>query len=761
MKNATIQDLAHLMRQAKERDQNQPIVFLGAGASRSGGIPLANEIVQDILNRYSNTPQVKRLDPTKRSYPELMECLTPYERNELLKNYIDKAKINVTHIYLAQLLNEGFIDYVLTVNFDNLMLRALALFNVFPPTYDMAVLKDLTTSTFKKKSVVYLHGQHHGLWLLNTKNELDKVNQIISPILNSVKDRPWIFIGYSGNDPIFDQIVNLGRFDKGLYWVTYHDHIPNENVRKKLLEEPRKNAKIIKGYDSDLFMFQLNHELGLPQPEIIHKPFSSLKKLLNNIVDIDDIEQFTKVKQRLVIAKSEVENAIKQYEKYDIKTANLTNLNEVKSNQLKKEIIKEIIDQRFDEDDINELEQKVLRINDPELNDMLSSLYADWGISLYKSEDFKKNKGLFQKCISKYEKASEINPNDALTYLNWGTALHDRAKRKEDANLYTESIKKYEIAVAKNPKLDIAFNNWGTALSELGKLENDKTKYVQSFEKYKIAAELNPNEDSVFYNWGHALQEFANIERSSDLFQESLKKIEIAAKLNPMSSITYNNWGLALSELARLEKDKNIFKLSFEKFKKATDLDANYYVAYNNWGNALWRLGNLNKRAEYYIESITKYNYAIEINPDYSKAYNNYGNALVQLGILKKDETLLKKSLNEYKKSIELNPANHSYYHNWGGAILELALLRNDPSLVEESQNKLRKSIELGGSPYNLACLYALQSNKKMALKYLKESLENNFIKANFILEDSDWKAFYNDPDFIKLIKVRQPQGQP
>ena len=54
------------------------------------------------------------------------------------------------------------------------MLRALSLFNEFPSTYDMAILKDLTTTKFKEKSVVFLHGQHHGLWLLNTNEEMEK-----------------------------------------------------------------------------------------------------------------------------------------------------------------------------------------------------------------------------------------------------------------------------------------------------------------------------------------------------------------------------------------------------------------------------------------------------------------------------------------------------------------------------------------------------------------------------------------------------------
>jgi hypothetical protein len=226
MKTATIEELAYFIKQAKANGRS-PIFFLGAGASKTGGIPLAGEIVDDILKNHSDNPRIKRLNAEEKTYYKLMECLGSDEQNKLLKSYIDASKINVTHIYLAQLMTNGYVDYVLTVNFDNLMLKALALFNEFPSTYDMAILKDLTTTTFKEKSVVYLHGQHHGLWLLNTAEEMAKVKEIIPPILHSIKDqRPWVFIGYSGSDPVFENIKSLGRFNNGLYWLTHYDERP-------------------------------------------------------------------------------------------------------------------------------------------------------------------------------------------------------------------------------------------------------------------------------------------------------------------------------------------------------------------------------------------------------------------------------------------------------------------------------------------------------------------------------------------------------
>ena len=51
MKTATIEELAYLIKQAKDGNLPQPIIFLGAGASKTGGIPLASEIVDDILKK--------------------------------------------------------------------------------------------------------------------------------------------------------------------------------------------------------------------------------------------------------------------------------------------------------------------------------------------------------------------------------------------------------------------------------------------------------------------------------------------------------------------------------------------------------------------------------------------------------------------------------------------------------------------------------------------------------------------------------------
>ncbi|MEN8927970.1 MAG: hypothetical protein ABF242_11240 [Flavobacteriales bacterium] len=62
----TINDLAYLIKKAKDNNEPKPIVFLGAGASVSGGIPLASGIIEQILKDFKDKPAIKNLSKEKK-----------------------------------------------------------------------------------------------------------------------------------------------------------------------------------------------------------------------------------------------------------------------------------------------------------------------------------------------------------------------------------------------------------------------------------------------------------------------------------------------------------------------------------------------------------------------------------------------------------------------------------------------------------------------------------------------------------------------
>jgi tetratricopeptide (TPR) repeat protein len=642
MKEITIESLAYLLKQAKENKQPQPIIFLGAGASHTGNIPLASEITAQILSDFSESPFINRLPIESRNYANLMDCLLPAQRDILLKKYVDDAKINVTHIYLAQLLKEGFIDYILTVNFDNLILRALALYNIFPASYDMAILKDLTTTTFKEKSVVYLHGQNHGLWLLNTPEEMEKVRTIVPRIFDSIKNRrPWIFIGYSGEDPIFEHIKKLGRFDNGLFWVTYIDNNPNETVQNFLCT-PNTNAFLIKGYDSDSFMLKLNSELGLGQPSIVDKPFTALKEMLNEIVDINDKEYFKGVKERLEISKKQVEEAIQQHElgilelPKDLKENSELDL-------LKKEIINIIISEKYDEQIISDIENKITaNLDDENLLYILSNLYFSWGTALGNSaankerEDEEEAEKYYLQCFEKLRKSIDLTP-ESNTFYNWGTYLGKLAKIKgekreiaEAEKLYVESIEKFSKAIEKNPIDPEVFYNWGTSLGNLARFKTEKEaekNYLKSFEKFRKSIEIKSDYYQAFFNWGVNLGNLAEIKKKNGLkvaeefYNQAFEKYREAVRIKPDYDIAYYSWATDIGKLEMIKDGEEAAKLyseAVELFKKGIEYRGRCYNL-----ACLYALHENKKDALFYLDLSLKNN---EISASYVEKDDDWKN---------------------------------------------------------------------------------------------------------------------------------------
>lgn len=407
MTEGQVDYIAHLLKEAKDKQYNKPIVFIGAGMSVTGGIPSAGEIAKEILAKYKDNPKIKKLSKEDKTYTNLMACLTTAERNALLNHYIDEAKVNVGYIYLAHLIKEGYIDYVLTVNFDNLILRAMAMYNMFPPTYDLSILKDLTTDRIEKQSVTYLHGTHRGLWMLNTDTELKKISKICSPFLNKIADRrTWIVLGYSGEDKVLDHIADLGSFTNDLYWVTYKDNDPIDRVKERLLEQDNSHSYIVKGYDADSFMLKLHSEVGLKTPDILDTPFTTLKNTINSIVDISD--EHKNIKERLEIVKRQINDATKRYEQGITPKGYTGKKKEI--DLLMKEIIKYKTESNFDENvkRIEEIRKEVKKINNKGLNIKLADLYIGWGTFCMPNRE---------ESIKKYKISKEIDNSHLATYF--------------------------------------------------------------------------------------------------------------------------------------------------------------------------------------------------------------------------------------------------------------------------------------------------------------------------------------------------------
>lgn len=745
MKEISIEHLAYHLKQANDRDLPKPIFFLGAGASFSGKIPLASGIETIIKDRYKDNPDILMLAEKDKTYSRLMGCLSPIQRSELLSNLIEVAKINVAHIYLAQLIKNNLVDYVLTANFDNLMLRALALFDIFPPVYDLTSISDFTTTTIKDKSVVYLHGQHNGTWLLNTDEEMTKVKTIVPRIFDTIKNqRPWIFLGYSGSDPIFEHIKNLGRFDNGLYWVGHDDYLPSKDVQK-FLSKPNTNAHFIKGYDADAFMLKLNHELGLEQPDILDKPFSSLKTMLSNIVDIDDEDRFRGAKVRLEIARKNIDYSIQLFE--DMKDINLDK-NEQDIDKLKKDIIDLIISEKYDETNINAISLRAEKYNDQGIDDLLAELFYYVGnkyIPILEEFDIADREHFLKLKIKSYRKSIAYMPYSSQALYNCGVSLSALAALKTEAEaeaLYEQAIEMYIRTIEINPAKDEALNNLGINLIDLAAFktgEEAEALYNRGFESYRQAVEISPNRKDILNNWGISLSTLALSKTGKEaetLYEQAIEKYNAAIRLEPNDYQILNNictsslalaafkteteaenlyrkaiemyrqileldpekyiasygLGFSLLKLAKLMTDEvadRLYQEAFERFQQAVDMNVNIINIFKDWATGLYEqaLHKTGKEAEtLYEQAIKKCKQANEVEPNNINPLYNWGLVLSKLALHKtgkEAETLYEQAVEKYKQANEIDPSNNDIWNNWGSALIDLALCKTGKETEE------------------------------------------------------------------------------
>ena len=176
--------------------------------------------------------------------------------------------------------------------------------------------------------------------------------------------------------------------------------------------------------------------------------------------------------------------------------------------------------------------------------------------------------------IEAYDRIN-INPQTAKDWFIKGYAAHKN-------NNYDAAIECYNKAIELDPNNAKAYNNLGLAY-RVGKKDYDK-----AIDYYNNAIELDHNYAAAYNNLGVAYR----VGRKD--YDKAIECYNKAIELNPNYAKAYNNLGLAY-KAGKKDYDKAI-----ECYNKAIELNPNYAKAYNNLGAAYARQGNLEKAAEYY-----------------------------------------------------------------------------------------------------------------------------------------------------------------
>lgn len=284
--------LAHLAASLQEaKNSGGATLLVGAGISISAGIPSAQFLIEKAVEKYPNffTSEEKN-NPADMQYNHAMQKLSNVHRKELFKPYIGSAKLNFAHIAIAELLKQGFISRILTVNFDPLLIHACYMVGMypFPAIYDLGAVSSLNAELLNNPCIVYLNGQHVGFVQRNTPDQFETHVDVLNQIVRSTGcTNTWIVAGYSGeNDPLMTALANLRPYNNWLYWLEYSEQLCQSAEGKtkdthQFLEQDEE-CKVIYGCDADETFMEIAASLGCDL-DFIEQPEKELKRYSQTI----------------------------------------------------------------------------------------------------------------------------------------------------------------------------------------------------------------------------------------------------------------------------------------------------------------------------------------------------------------------------------------------------------------------------------------------------------------------------------------------
>jgi tetratricopeptide (TPR) repeat protein len=202
-----------------------------------------------------------------------------------------------------------------------------------------------------------------------------------------------------------------------------------------------------------------------------------------------------------------------------------------------------------------------------------------------------------KQAIPDYDKALELQPDDAEACCNRGTAYYFIGEHEL-------AIADYDRAIQLNPALALPHNNRGVVYTG----EGDWDQAIKDFDK---AIQLRPDFVLAHYNRGLGYYYQGNYGQAIDDFTRAIE-------LTPEDAEAYVGRGTA--HIAKGNHDQAITDLN-----KAIELKPDLAEAYKNRGIAYSLNG-------YYEQAIADLNKAIELKPDDAEAYNNRGVAYTDKG---------------------------------------------------------------------------------------------------------------------------------
>lgn len=282
---ATVHEIALRVRDGQAKGGSRPrfAVFLGAGASIESGIPGTQRMMRTFREKLQERWEAEgadgefdqwlesrpNWDKTASEYSNLFEVYEPTARGRArhIETLVANRKPSWGYVGLAQLLARGYLDTVITTNFDDLVYEACASWTeVRPRVYSHGTVSGPIRQEPERPTILKLHGDFLYSRLKNTGDELDQEDpNMSSAVRRLLDDYELIVVGYGGNDRSVMELLSTLPDDAGLYWCTYRDEELG-GLAQGLLERPNGYTVRTNGFDG--FMDELLYTVGFDLPDV-------------------------------------------------------------------------------------------------------------------------------------------------------------------------------------------------------------------------------------------------------------------------------------------------------------------------------------------------------------------------------------------------------------------------------------------------------------------------------------------------------------
>jgi len=251
--------------------------------------------------------------------------------------------------------------------------------------------------------------------------------------------------------------------------------------------------------------------------------------------------------------------------------------------------------------------------------------------------------GRTEEAIGHYQKALQIDPNDAGAHNNLGIALFKQG-------MVDEAIAHFRNALQLHPDYAEAHFNLGNVFLHTGKPD-------EAIACFQDALHIRPDYAEAHYNLGIVLSRKGNLDQAIDHYQRALQ-------INPAFVDARNNLGTALFKEGQVDQ-------AITQFQQSLRIEPDDAAAHLNLGNILLQQGRVD-------EAIGHYQNALQTKPSLATAHYNMGNALRQKG-------KIGEAIAQYQNALQIDPNDPQVLNilAWLLATCSDVSLRNGSKAVE------------------------------------------------------------------------------